>query len=137
MLREQRDEIFCFLYEATRFSKENHKKYENSVNKLNHDMKKVKDKKVSNLFGGGYDKEQWDNVDKVFNDYDKVDKYKKRDSVSVGKEASKYPKDSVRQNLKKRKGQKVAKQQPGRYEKPEERKPNKYKEMYDKKKRVG
>ena len=42
MLREQRDEIFCFLYEATRFAKENHKKYEKSVNEFNHDMKKVK-----------------------------------------------------------------------------------------------
>ena len=89
MLREQRDEIFCFLYEATRCAKENHKKYEKSVNEFNHDMKKVKNKKISNLLGNEYNKEQWDNVDKVFTDYDKVDKYKKRDTVSVGKEASK------------------------------------------------
>ena len=110
MLREQRDEIFCFLYEATRFAKEKHKKYEKSVNEFNHDMKKVKNKKISNLLGNEYNKEQWDNVDKVFTDYDKVDKYKKRDTVSVGKEEYKYPKDSIRQNIKKRKGQKVTKQ---------------------------
>ena len=44
MLREQRDEIFCFLYEATRFAKENHKE---SVNELNRDMKEEKIKSLN------------------------------------------------------------------------------------------